>query len=113
MTASRYVPSRGDVVWMDLSRRAGHEQSGHRPALIVSPESYNRRVELALICPITSRVKGFPFEVHIPDGRDVSGVVLADQITSVDWRARGITLMDRLPTEFVETVARKFSKLLP
>ena len=113
MTVSRYVPARGDVVWVDLSQRAGHEQSGHRPALIVSPESYNRRVELALICPITSRVKGFPFEAHIPDGRDVAGVVLADQIRSVDWRARGVTPMDRLPTEFVETVARKFSKLLP
>jgi len=98
---------------MDLSGRAGPEQSGHRPALIVSPESYNRRIELALICPVTSRMKGFPFEVHIPDGQDVSGVVLSDQITSVDWRARGVRLMDRLSVEFVETVTRKFSKLLP
>jgi mRNA interferase MazF len=98
---------------MDLSPRAGHEQSGYRPALVVSPESYNRRVELALICPIPSRVKGFPFEVHIPAGNDVTGVVLADQITSVDWRARGIRLMDRLPVQFVETVTRQFAKLLP
>jgi len=98
---------------MDLSTRAGHEQSGHRPALVVSPESCNRRIELALICPITSRVKGYPFEVHIPEGKDVSGVVLADQITSVDWRARGVRLMDRLSVEFVEAVTRHFAKLLP
>jgi mRNA interferase MazF len=113
VTPSGYVPARGDVVWMDLSSRVGHEQSGYRPALVVSPESYNRRVELALICPITSRVKGFPFEVHIPAGKDVSGVVLADQITSVDWRARGVRLMDRLPAQFVEAVTRQFAKLLP
>jgi len=113
VTPSGYVPARGDIVWMDLSGRAGHEQSGHRPALVVSPESYNRRIELALICPITSRVKGYPFEVHIPDGKDANGVVLADQITSVDWRVRGARLMDRLPVGFVETVTRKFSKLLP
>ena len=72
-----------------------------------------RATTVAWSLPFTSRVKGFPFEVGIPDGRDVSGVVLADQITSVDWRARGVTLMDRLPVEFVETIARKFSKLLP
>jgi mRNA interferase MazF len=113
VSASLYVPVRGDVVWIDLSAQAGHEQTGHRPALVISPERYNRRVELSLICPITSRVKGFPFEVRIPEGRDVAGVVLADQIRSVDWRARDARLMDRLPDELVETVARKFTKLLP
>ena len=112
MSSPRYVPTRGDVVWMDLSPGMGHEQSGHGPALVLSPERYNRRVELALVCPITSQVKGFPFEVGVPAGSDVSGVVLADQITCVDWRARGVRRMDHLSAEFVADVARQFSKLL-
>jgi mRNA interferase MazF len=113
VSSSGYVPSRGDVVWVDLSRRMGREQSGHRPALIVSPEGYNRRAELALICPITSRVKGYPFEVGLPHGSHVAGVVLADHIRSVDWRARQVEQMGHLPVEFVEAVTRKVSKLLP
>jgi len=98
---------------MDLSPRAGHEQSGHRPALIVSPVRYNRTLELALICPITSKAKGYPFEVSIPAGNRVSGVVLSDQMTSVDWIARPVRLMDQLPVEFVEKVVKQFVKLLP
>jgi mRNA interferase MazF len=113
VTPDRYVPERGDVVWMDLSPRVGHEQSGYRPSLIVSPQKYNRRVELALICPITSQVKGFPFEVAIPEGNRVTGVVLADQMTSIDWRARRVRQMDHLPIEFVEEVMKQFVKLLP
>jgi mRNA interferase MazF len=91
----------------------GHEQSGHRPALVLSPGRYNRTVELAVVCPITSKEKGFPFEVKIPPAAKVAGVVLADQASSVDWRARGVEFMDRLPPEFVEKVARQFVKLLP
>jgi mRNA interferase MazF len=108
-----YVPERGDVVWITFSPRAGHEQAGHRPALVLSPGRYNRIVDLALVCPITSQVKGFPFEVAIPASAKVSGVVLADQVSSVDWRARGARFLDRLPAEFVETVALQFAKLLP
>ena len=113
MVNESYVPDRGDVVWLDLSDRAGHEQAGHRPALVVSPLKYNRTVELALICPITSRIKGFPFEVAIPRQSKVQGVVLADQITSVDWRARGARYFDELPSDLVEKVTRQFQKLLP
>lgn len=113
MTRRGYVPERGDVVWLDLSPRAGHEQAGHRPALVVSPLGYNRKIELALICPITSKVKGYPFEVAIPAGNKVTGVVLSDQMTSVDWIARPIRRMDRLPPEFVEKVVKRFIKLLP
>lgn len=80
MMARRYVPSRGDVVWLSFSPQAGHEQAGRRPALVVSPASYNRKVGLALLCPITSQVKGYPFEVSLPAGLEVSGVVLSDQI---------------------------------
>lgn len=113
MVTDDYVPDRGDVVWLTLAPRAGHEQSGHRPALVLSPSRYNKTVELALICPITSQVKGFPFEVRIPQPSKVRGVVLADQVTSVDWRARGARFMDTVPVEFVEAVTRQFFKLLP
>ena len=86
MTA--YVPDRGDIVWLTFDPRAGREQAGRRPALILSPASYNGKVGLALACPITSRVKGYPFEVPLPRSLAVSGVVLSDHIKSLDWRAR-------------------------
>ena len=86
--AGRYVPDRGDVVWLQFNPQAGHEQAGHRPALAVSPKAYNDRVGLALFCPITSRIKGYPFEVLFPPGFKVEGAVLADQLKSLDWRAR-------------------------
>src|SRR5437762_13948374 len=82
-----YVPERGDAVWLTLDPQAGHEQAGRRPALVLSPAAYNGRVGLALCCPITNQAKGYPFEVALPDGLAVSGVVLADQVKSLDWRA--------------------------
>lgn len=87
MTARRYVPERGDVVWLQFDPQAGHEQAGHRPALVVSPKAYNGRVGLALFCPVTSRVKGYPFEVQFPAGGKFEGAVLADQVKSLDWRS--------------------------
>ena len=86
--ASRYVPERGDVVWLEFDPRVGHEQAGRRPALVVSPRAYNRKVGLALFCPITSREKGYPFEVALPAESRAEGVVLADRLKSLDWRAR-------------------------
>src|SRR5437868_13858482 len=83
-----YIPERGDAVWITLDPQAGHEQAGRRPALVLSPSAYNGRVGLALFCPITSQVKGYPFEVPIPAGAPVTGVVGADQVKSLDWRAR-------------------------
>jgi len=83
-----YVPRRGDVVWLTFDPQAGHEQAGRRPAFVVSPEQYNRKVGLFLACPVTSRVKGYPFEVPLPEKLPVSGVILSDQIKSLDWRAR-------------------------
>ena len=83
-----YCPDRGDIVWLSFDPQAGHEQAGRRPALILSPEAYNRKVGLALLCPITSQRKGYPFEVDLPGGLEVSGVVLADQVKSMDWRVR-------------------------
>jgi mRNA interferase MazF len=86
--AKGYVPERGDVVWLQFDPQAGHEQAGKRPALVLSPSAYNDRVGLALLCPITSQRKGYPFEVALPSGMKVEGVVLVDQIKSLDWRVR-------------------------
>src|SRR3989339_1407897 len=83
-----YVPSRGDVVWLEFNPQVGSEQAGRRPALVISPRSYNRKAGLALVCPITSRVKGYPFEVELPQGLEATGAVLCDQIKSLDWRGR-------------------------
>ena len=83
-----YVPARGDLVWLQFNPQAGHEQAGHRPAVVISPSSYNRRVGLAVCCPVTSQVKGYPFEVLLPKGLGVEGAILSDQIKSLDWRVR-------------------------
>jgi len=90
------IPDRGDVVWLDVSPQSGHEQAGRRPAVVLSPRAYNAKVGLALVCPITSRVKGYPFEVAIPEGGRATGVILADQVKSIDWRARRAKVVDRL-----------------
>ena len=83
-----YIPERGDAVWITLDPQAGHEQAGHRPALVVSPKSYNGKVGLALLCPITSAIKGYPFEVLVPAGLKTSGAILADHIRNIDWKFR-------------------------
>jgi mRNA interferase MazF len=83
-----YVPRRGDLVWLSFDPQAGHEQAGRPPAFVLSPESYNRKTGLFLACPVTSKVKGYPFEVPLSDELVVSGVILADQIKSLDWKAR-------------------------
>ena len=84
MMSKMYFPDRGDVVWLNFSPKAGHEQSGRRPAVVASPKSYNKKVGLGLFCPITSQIKGYPFEVAIPAGMSMSGVVLSDQIKILD-----------------------------
>ena len=97
--AKAYVPERGDVVWIALNPQAGHEQAGRRPAVVVSPRAYNGKVGLGLFCPITSRAKGYPFEVQLPSDLPVKGVVLADQVKSLDWRARRAELAGHLPED--------------
>src|SRR5438477_12308283 len=102
-----YAPARGDVVWLEFDPQSGHEQAGRRPALVVSHGAYNRKVGLALLCPITSRAKGYPFEVAIPDGLPIAGVILSDQVKSLDWRARRATrIVPVPPTVLDEVVAR-------
>lgn len=110
--ADPYCPRRGDVVWLTFSPQAGHEQAGHRPALTLSPESYNRRIGLALFCPVTSQVKGYPFEVPLPKGLEIEGVVLADQVKSLHWKARGARLGCTIPGATVSEVLNKLAVLL-
>ncbi len=79
-----YVPDCGDAIWLTFSPQTGHEQAGRRPALVLSPGVYNSKVGLAILCPVTDQAKGYPFEVRIPDGLEVAGVILADQVKSLD-----------------------------
>lgn len=100
-----YIPQRGDVVWITLNHQAGHEQAGRRPAMVLSPSSYNGKVGLALFRPITRRAKGYPFEVPLPAGSEIEGVILADQVKSLDWRARNVEWICSLPVETVASEA--------
>jgi mRNA interferase MazF len=109
---ARFVPDRGDAVWVSFHPRAGHEQAGRRPALVLSPAAYNGRVGLALLCPITSRAKGYPFEVALPGGLPVTGVVLSDQVKSLDWQVRKAEKICRLPKGTVAEVLEKLNTLL-
>jgi mRNA interferase MazF len=109
---SAYIPERGDAVWITLDPQAGHEQAGRRPALVLSPSAYNGRVGLALLCPITSRVKGYPFEVPLPAGLPIEGVVGADQVKSLDWRARKAARIGAVPEEVLTQVVSRLRTLL-
>ena len=116
MVAKGYVPDTGHIVWLRFSPQAGREQAGRRPALVLSPQSYNEKTSLALFCPITSRVKGYPFEVMMPAAGPaagaVTGVVLADQIRSLDWRSRGASFEVEAPPHLVTEVRDKLAVLL-
>jgi mRNA interferase MazF len=107
-----WTPERGDIVWISMNPTTGHEQSGRRPALVLSPVSYNAKVGLAILCPITNQVKGYPFEVQLPDGLPVQGVVLSDQAKSLDWRSRGAELACRVPEESATAVLQRLGRLL-
>jgi mRNA interferase MazF len=107
-----YVPGRGDLVWLRFDPQAGHEQAGRRPALVISPYAYNRRVGLALFCAVTSRPKGYPFEVALPEDLEVAGVVLADQLKSLDWRARRAARIAIVPDSVLAEVLAKIRPLV-
>jgi len=107
-----YIPDRGDIIWLKFNPQAGHEQAGRRPALVISPKLYNGRVGSALLCPITRQIKGYPFEVKLPDGLKVSGAVLADQIKSLDWRARQAEFICKAPEAIVAEVREKIHVLI-
>jgi mRNA interferase MazF len=107
-----YVPERGDAIWINLYPQTGHEQAGRRPSVVLSPSAYNGRVGFALLCPITNQRKGYPFEVRIPPRLRVTGVVLADQIESLDWRVRQAEFICALPAVTVAEVLAKLATLL-
>ena len=107
-----YVPERGDAIWLTFNPQSGHEQAGRRPALVLSPAVYNSKVGLAILCPITNQAKGYPFEVRIPDGLEVSGVILADQVKSLDWRARNASFICKIPMNAVQETLEKLNVLL-
>jgi mRNA interferase MazF len=108
MSRRVYVPDRGDIVWLQFNPQAGHEQAGHRPALVLSPASYNRRSGLMLCCPMTSQKKGYPFEVVIAADTDRESVVLADQVKSLDWKVRKAV---KKGTASIDVIAETLSKL--
>jgi mRNA interferase MazF len=107
-----YIPDRGDIVWITFNPQAGHEQAGRRPALVLSPAAYNDKTGLAILCPLTSQVKGYPFEVLIPEGMKISGAVLADQVKSLDWRVRQAEWICVLPKASLEEVLQKLATLI-
>lgn len=107
-----YMPERGDAVWITFNPQAGHEQAGRRPALVLSPSAYNRKVGLAILCPITNQIKGYPFEVRIPEGLKITGAILSDQIKNLDWKARQAEFICRVPNAITDDALRKLHALL-
>lgn len=105
-------PEAGDIVWLNFTPQSGREQAGKRPALVLTPRSYNEKIGLMVVCPITSKSKGYVFEVVLPDGLAVSGVVLSDHLKSVDWHSRGATIADRVPSDTLKHVRAKIRALL-
>ena len=112
MVSAAYVPDRGDIVWLNFSPQAGHEQAGRRPALVLSLKSYNDTTGLALLCTVTTAAKGYPFEVPLPQGGPIVGVVLSDHIKSLDWRARQAGLATQTTPRVVEQVLGMVGTLL-
>jgi len=112
VSQSTYIPARGDLVWLEFNPQVGHEQASYRPALCVSPREYNGKVGLALFCPVTTQVKGYPFEVLLPPGLGVSGVILSDYLKNLDWRARQAKFICLLPHEPLQEVLSKLRVLL-
>jgi mRNA interferase MazF len=107
MVSMVYVPDRGDAVWIMLN-----PQAGRRPAVVLSPASYNGKVGLALLCPITNQIKGYPFEVVLPSGLAVTGAILSDQVKNLDWRARNAIFICTLSPVTITTVLQKLNTLI-
>ena len=106
-----YIPDRGDIVWLNFTPQAGHEQKGKRPAIILSPKEYNKKTGLAVCCPITSNVKSYPFEVIIT-GKKIAGAVLSDHLKNSEWKARDINFIEKAHSEVLNEVVEKISVLI-
>lgn len=107
-----FVPERGDVVWISLAPQPGQDRAGRRPAAVLSPQAYNSRVGLAVICPITAHIKGYPFEVLVPAGLPIEGAILSDQVENLDWRAHRAELICSLPPSVVDEALGKLRTLI-
>ena len=113
MKAGKYIPDRGDIVWLDFNPQKGHEQQGRRPAIVISPKSYNQKTHLALFCPITKQQKGYPFEVALQTkNKYISGVILSDQLKSLDWHRLNADFIDKSDKQTLDTVIAKLSTLI-
>ncbi|MDJ0621074.1 MAG: endoribonuclease MazF [Calothrix sp. MO_192.B10] len=110
--ADLYIPSRGDIVYLNFDPTKGHEQRGHRPAFVISPRGYNQRTSLALFMPITKQQKGYPFEVILPSALTIQGVILSDQIKCLDWKTRGVQFVEVAPEMVSEEVQSKIEPLV-
>jgi len=108
----RAIPDRGDVILLSFDPTLGHEQAGFRPAVVLSPEIYNKASGLCLVCPITTSIKGYPFEAALDGAKKTSGVALADQVRSIDWQARKIKIVDHISPASVATILAKLKPLL-
>jgi mRNA interferase MazF len=112
MVAAQYVPDCGDVIWLNFDPQAGHEQAGHRPALVLSPKAYNGKTGLCLVVPITNQGKGYPFELALPAPCQTTGVALCDQMRSLDWKTRMAALKEKAGQNFAREVLARFMPLV-
>lgn len=110
--SASWIPDRGDLIWLTFVPQAGREQSGRRPALVLSPAQYNGKTNLAVVCPITSQTKGYPFEVTLPPGGPIEGCVLADHLKNIDWSARHARLIGRARSDLLKNVLERIGALL-
>lgn len=99
-----YCPDKGDVIWLDFNPQAGHEQAGRRPAFVLTPKEYNSKTGLVMVCPITNQIKNYPFEVLVPEGQKIKGVILSDHIKTLDWKVRNSSKICKLPDSIFEQV---------
>ena len=107
-----YIPHRGDIIWLDFNPRIGREQAGHRPAIVISPKQFNSLSSLVFVCPITSKIKGFSFEVLLIEEMQTKGVVLIHHLRSIDWKTRGIKFVEQAPISVIEEICAKLKPLL-
>lgn len=112
VTAQEYLPDAGDLIWLDFTPQAGREQAGRRPALVISPRSYNAKTNLAIICPITSQAKGYPFEVAVTGSGKISGVVLSDHVKNLDWKQRRAAKAGKVSSPTLRSVRERIAALL-
>ncbi|MDP3988792.1 MAG: endoribonuclease MazF [bacterium] len=111
MVAKKYIPDRGDIIWITLDPARGREQKGRRPALVLSPKNYNRKTDLLFACPITSHCRGYPFEVEV-DIAGIDGVILVDQARCIAWKERGAVKLSKVSFNTLSLVQEKLKMLL-